>query len=743
MECPDPVLLRAWATGREVPADEPAWADHLDVCARCRAAMDEAFAGTGDGRMMRELAGWRSEHERLLPTLRSLLEKDFGVAGLPDWKSFSFLESIEGRSVTGRIGRLELREWLGAGAMGAVFRAVDPALEREVAVKVLRPEYDGHPQIAALFLDEARAAAGLRHEAILPIYDVFAPTPGEDGVAGYVMPYVSGGTLADRIAGSGPFEIGEWIRVLKRIAEALAAAHAAGVLHRDVKPANVLMEAEGPGVWLADFGLARAAHHGYGSDSLVGTPGYAAPEIIAGGAGSVAADLHGLGRVALEMACGRLPRPGEEKAALQEKSFPEWAVQWIEWLTGADPGSRPTSADEAAQALEGSREAGPASGRREGTSRPVRTGLAIIAGLILITILADAAQGWRAGNAVLRRGPEKVSIDGRLGTFPSVGAALAAVPGEVTIRVEDGAALFSDPWPDLVDRSIEIIGLGKVRGGSQVAKAGPIRVRGGGLKLVGLDLRPRGDTGSLSGFLEMEKARLILEDCSIQMPLQSGRDATAGGALVFLSGGSHFEAARSRFATDRGGKAILAVANPGTETSIRLADTGFAGGGFLHVVVSDPAAEGAPGKIGVEIADSTVICSGAFRLGRNGAGARLEVRSRQNLWQCTDLFLSAKEDAADAVRAAFAFDDEGSLLAVGGARAVEWDAAPSGGAGQGKGDGALAKSDWEGFLGRPDSLQWVDWIVEYRPGRAPLWNDTLSFDGRGGSLLQSMRETFE
>lgn len=418
--------------------------------------------------------------------------------------------------VKGRIGRLELKEWLGAGAMGAVFRAVDPALEREVAVKVLRPEYEGHPGIAALFLDEARAAAGLRHESILPIYDVFAPAAGDDGVAGYVMPFVSGGTLADRIAGGGPFAIGEWVRVLKRIAEALAAAHAAGVLHRDVKPANVLIEADGPGVWLADFGLARAAHHGYGSDSLVDTPGYAAPEIVAGGTGSVAADLHALGKVALEMACGRLPRSAEEKSVLEEKSFPAWASRWIAWLTDPDPGNRPASAEEAARSLSGSFELAAATARRAALGRRLWPGIAIGVGLIFVAFIADAAQGWRGTNALLRKGAEKVSIDGRPGTHASVGAALGAVPGDLTIRVADGDALFTQDWPDLVDRTIEIIGDGAVKGGAPVAKAGSIRVKGGGLKLVGLDLRPRGDPGSLSGFLEMENARLILEDCSIR-----------------------------------------------------------------------------------------------------------------------------------------------------------------------------------------------------------------------------------
>lgn len=725
MECPDRELLERWATGRDEPGDDKVWAAHLDGCATCREAVDEAIGKGEEGKTVRELADWKQEHERLIPTLRSILEKDFGVAGLPDWKAFSFIESVDGRTVTGRVGRLELKEWLGAGAMGAVFRAIDPALEREVAVKVLRPEYEGHPEVAALFLDEARAAAGLHHESILPIYDVFAGSEESGAVAGYVMPYISSGTLEDRIATGEPFEAAEWLRILTRIADALAAAHETGVLHRDVKPANVLLEGNGPGVWLADFGLARAAQHGYGSGSLVGTPGYVAPEIIGGGEGSVAADLYGLGRIAAEMNFDR--------------KKPVWAERWIASLTDPEPVCRPASAAAAAKALRSYWEDETRKGKSGRLNRIVLSGFAASLALVVVLSGIEAARGWRIGNALLRQITDrKVSIDGQLGTRSSVADALVAVPGDLTIRIDDGDALFAVPWPDLADRQVRIIGEGFVRGSIPVEKEGLIRVQGGALELVGLDLRPRGDVPSLSGFIEAKGARIVLEDCSIRKPMQGSRGAVSGGSLIYLEGNASLEAHRCQFLTDRNGKGIVATSHPGTSQSIRLSNIGFAGGGFLHIVSTDPDPVAAPGRVEVEIADSTLISSGAIRLGRNGSQAEVSIRSRDNLWQCGEVFLSVRENAAQKVREHFSFADVGSFFAVGSGHAVEWDAAPAGGERRGKGGGSPEAADWDGFWGKADGLQWVDWILQYRPSHRPVLNPDLPLEGKGGRLLEAI-----
>src|SRR5262249_40571994 len=142
---------------------------------------------------------------------------------------------------------------LGRGGMAEVFRARDTKLSRTVAVKVILPSYAEQEHFVERFLREARVVAALEHPNIVPVYDY-----GEhDGVPHLVMPYLDGGTLQQRMTGSPqPLErVAPWIR---QLGDALDAAHAAGVLHRDVKPANVLI-GKGDRPMLADFGIAKVA----------------------------------------------------------------------------------------------------------------------------------------------------------------------------------------------------------------------------------------------------------------------------------------------------------------------------------------------------------------------------------------------------------------------------------------------------------------------------------------------------
>ena len=748
MNCPLPELLRSWAQGESFPPDDAEWGAHLDVCQDCRSRVDEAMGAAREALVLHGLASWRTEQESCLPTLKTVLARDFRVTVVPDWTEFPFVEHVEGKSLSGRLGRLELKEWIGAGAMGVVFRAEDPALERVVAVKVLRPEYAGDEKVAALFLDEARAAAGLRHEAILPIYDVFEEA-GEDGVrAGYVMPPVDGGTLADRIREGGPCSTGDFVRILGRIAAALEAAHHAGILHRDVKPANILLEKDGPGVWLSDFGLARAARHGFGSGSLVGTPGYVAPEVASGGEGTAAADWYGLGMVAVELICGTLPPQGTDLEGFLRNSVHftddsnvpviDRLLSWALSLADPDPLARPASgaktlADALASAdLQAARE----EKARDRGRRWARTA-ATWAVLLAVVTGSEALLGWRTANALLcRLGADKVSVDGRLGTFASVGEALEAVAGDATVRVGNGDAVFATPWPVLEGRNLVIQGHGSSGSeGAAVAKEERIRVRGGSLRLVGLELRPRKSLPSQSGFIEVEGGSLSIEDCSIRRLSNSVKGAVGGGSLLFLAGDVRVEVTSSHFLTDREGKAILARGNVGTSKSILIRNSGFAGGGFLHVVASDPGKGEEAGAIDLEITDSVVISSAAIRLGRNGSQTRLAIHSLRNLWQGNEVLLSVRENDPVQVRNRLNFKDEGSLFAVGGDRAVEWDASPPAPGVQSSGDGAKAREDWQSFWERDTGGEWVDWIVRFRPGKEAIWNEALSLEGRGGSVV--------
>ncbi len=206
-----------------------------------------------------------------------------------------------------RLGRYLVSSSLGRGGMAEVFKARDDRLSREVAIKVVLPMYGSDPQLLQRFLREAEMVASLQHPNILPIYDF-----GErEGLPFLVLPLIDDGTLADRLAGR-PLEasrIAGWVRDLAR---ALDAAHAAGVLHRDVKPGNVLVGRD-QHLFLADFGIARLcdATRLTRTGMVVGTPVYMAPEVAAGQPAEAASDLYSLAVMSYEMLAGRPPFDGE------------------------------------------------------------------------------------------------------------------------------------------------------------------------------------------------------------------------------------------------------------------------------------------------------------------------------------------------------------------------------------------------------------------------------------------------
>ena len=203
-----------------------------------------------------------------------------------------------------QLGPYRIVEEIGRGGMATVYKARHEALERDVAIKVL-PEFLAEQEdFRERFQQEAVAVAHLRHPSILAIHDYGE----EDGVTYIVNEYVNGGTLAQRMQGARA--IAETVELLSPVASALDYAHARSVVHRDVKPSNILLTEDGTPI-LADFGLAKML----GPDgsrltttgAVVGTPDYMAPEQCSGGEVAAPADIYALGMVAYEMLTGKLP----------------------------------------------------------------------------------------------------------------------------------------------------------------------------------------------------------------------------------------------------------------------------------------------------------------------------------------------------------------------------------------------------------------------------------------------------
>lgn len=194
-------------------------------------------------------------------------------------------------------GRYRLTEHIERGGAGDVWLAHDERLDRQVAVKILGAEADD--AFRERFTHEARRAASVVHANVVTVFD-----EGQDGADAYmVMEYVRGRTLRDLISERGPLPPHEAARLVAQVAAALDAAHAAGVLHLDVKPANVIVNDAGVAK-LTDFGVATAAH-GEAERELLGTARYVAPERIEGAAPTARSDVYGLGLVAYELLAGR------------------------------------------------------------------------------------------------------------------------------------------------------------------------------------------------------------------------------------------------------------------------------------------------------------------------------------------------------------------------------------------------------------------------------------------------------
>ena len=241
--------------------------------------------------------------------------------------------------------------------MGEVWRARDTRLGRIVAVKVLRPEFADRPEFRDLLRWEGRQAGLLPHPGVVQVrdYDVGSPS----GVPYLVMEHVEGPSLAAVLAAEGTLSPRHVLGLIVQAAEALACAHTAGIVHCDMKPANVLVD--GGRVKIADFGIAQAAGQNPASqaDQVTGTPGYLSPEQMAGRPATPASDLYSLGMIAYECLTGRPPFRGSPLTVAHAHmdrplpplpaTVPSPVVKLVAALTAKDPKDRPGDATAVAE----------------------------------------------------------------------------------------------------------------------------------------------------------------------------------------------------------------------------------------------------------------------------------------------------------------------------------------------------------------------------------------------------------
>jgi serine/threonine-protein kinase len=353
--------------------EEESLVAHLTQCSSCREALEQLAAERIDwqrvGQVLRDESAGGSVIGRAVSS--SGPDETLGYrassgdyAASPLDFAVDFLNAPSSPEAIGRLGDIDILKVIGYGGMGIVLKGFQPALNRFVAVKVLAPHLATSGAARQRFAREARAAAAVVHPHVMPIFTVDA-----SGRLPYlVMPLVDGESLQERIDRQGAMDPVDVLRIGMQVARGLAAAHAQGLVHRDVKPANILLERGVDRVVLTDFGLARAADDASLTRSglIAGTPQYMSPEQARGDSIDARSDLFSLGSVLYTMCTGRPPFRADTSYGILRRiidtdprpihdcqpSVPPWLVNLINRLLAKGVDARYGSAVTVAEIME-------------------------------------------------------------------------------------------------------------------------------------------------------------------------------------------------------------------------------------------------------------------------------------------------------------------------------------------------------------------------------------------------------
>jgi eukaryotic-like serine/threonine-protein kinase len=294
---------------------------HLDACPECQRRLTvisaDADHWTAQREMLQPIEGDRPE-TGLLTRYHSQEHVDWRRGVLDESALKELLSAPSHPEMLGRLGRYEIERIIGTGGMGIVLKGFDSELNRPVAIKVLAPHLARVGTARQRFAREARAAAAVVHENVVPIHDV----DSSNATPFLVMQLIGGESLQARVEREGPLSVAEILRIGLQAASGLAAAHAQGLVHRDVKPANILLENSVERAYLTDFGLARAGDDGSLTCTgvVAGTPHYMSPEQADGQPVDHRSDLFSLGSVLYFMATGHPPFRADRPMAVLKRT---------------------------------------------------------------------------------------------------------------------------------------------------------------------------------------------------------------------------------------------------------------------------------------------------------------------------------------------------------------------------------------------------------------------------------------
>lgn len=377
-ECPCRDELQALLDGRLSESQQAEIVRHLDECAECQQALEgvavcESAVCQLVQHIDRDRPDAKSAFWPAVEQLRDGLQETIVPQRLSDADRLArsgdvkldFLSPPQDPAYLGRLGHFEISRVIGHGGMGIVLEAYDSHLQRTVAVKVLSPDLANDEVARQRFCREARAAASITHEHVVAVHQVERTTDSE--LPFLVMQLIQGETLERKLARDGKLPLPMILRIGLQTAAGLAAAHSEGLIHRDVKPGNILLEQTTGRVKLTDFGLARCIEDvkitrtGF----VTGTPLYMAPEQALGSEIDERADLFSFGAVLYEMCAGEPPFTGNTPLAVLKQitdsparpvralnpEIPNWLSDLIQQLLAKRPDQRPISASVVAQIL--------------------------------------------------------------------------------------------------------------------------------------------------------------------------------------------------------------------------------------------------------------------------------------------------------------------------------------------------------------------------------------------------------
>lgn len=527
------------------------------------AELRSLLAGEISAAREREIADWLEGNAELRDRLAELsgeanFSDEFGAAlrttldlaeesGDTDRFDLAWLAPPQSEDSIGRIGKFEVLGVSGSGGMGTVFRARDPDLNRIVAIKVLRPSRAEDEKIVARFRHEASAIAAIDHPHVLPIYEIGEIEEG----CFLVMRFVEGETLDQRLENHPEgLPVPEAIRISIAISRALEAAHAKGIIHRDVNPSNVMLDEEGH-VWLMDFGLAESivTPNQDPDRRIAGTPQFMAPEQVEPGARiDTRTDLFGLGATLHSLLSGQAPHACEDLVQIlwetrhepvpeiDRPGLPPELRKLVQRLLEKDPTDRPASATEVIRQLRRI-EKPPLWSRRS-----VKAFAAAVVAFALGALALLAVRHYHEAN------PFVTSEGHRFPTLEAAAQSHLETEEATHIVVQGNGPYFLTPanWQGAVS-----ISAGKGFLPVFEAEPGdePVWTSTGELSLRGLTIRYPASEDSFELFLRIDSGSFTAEHCRFAMPesAQELQRALPKRALIDFSQANEVDIDRCEF----------------------------------------------------------------------------------------------------------------------------------------------------------------------------------------------------